>query len=67
MTDESKPVWAIDVKTVDGETYIGKMTKKQPELVNGFVAIATDSGDWVYLKPESVLIMRYTVVEETQE
>lgn len=66
MTDEVKPVYRIDVTTVSGEQYTGLMTKRQPELVNGFVGVALEDGSWVYLKPESVLLMKYTQQETTE-
>lgn len=40
MTD----IYEITITTQDGEEYAGKMTLRQPELVNGFVALAQESG-----------------------
>nr|WP_154325055.1 hypothetical protein [Pantoea sp. 201603H] len=51
--------YKITVTTKSGETYSGLMTRSQPELVNGFIAIAQDNGSWVYLAPDDVLKMEY--------
>ncbi|GLY59669.1 hypothetical protein Pcaca05_05270 [Pectobacterium carotovorum subsp. carotovorum] len=55
----------ITAETESGEAFTGVMTRKQPELVNGFIAIATDSGAWVYLKPDTVTKITFTPQEET--
>lgn len=60
MTDEAKLIYRIEVTTTTGEKYIGLMTKKMPDLVNGFLGIALEDGSWVYLKPESVQTMKST-------
>lgn len=62
MTDEAKPIYRIEVTTTTGEKYIGLMTKKMPDLVNGFLGIALEDGSWVYLKPELVELMKSTLV-----
>ncbi|MGH1594101.1 hypothetical protein [Yersinia proxima] len=51
--------WNITVETQSGETYTGAMTRQQPEIVNGFVAIATEGGEWIYLKPDEVKKMHF--------
>lgn len=57
--------WNITVETQSGETYAGAMTRQQPEIVNGFVAIATEDGEWIYLKPDEVKKMHFVpVVDE---
>lgn len=56
----------ITAETEFGETFTGVMTRKQPELVNGFIAIATDSGTWVYLKPDTVTKITSTPENETE-
>lgn len=62
MTDKAKPIYRIEVTTTTGEKYIGLMTKKMPDLVNGFLGIALEDGSWVYLKPELVELMKSTLV-----
>lgn len=39
-------IYQITLTTQTGETFTGKMSRRQPELVNGFVPLATkrDSG-----------------------
>lgn len=37
--------WNITVETQSGETYTGAMTRQQPELFNGFVPLATETGE----------------------
>lgn len=54
--------WNITVETKSGETYAGAMTRQQPEIVNGFVAIATEEGEWIYLKPDEVKKMHFVPV-----
>jgi len=34
--------------TQTGETFTGKMSRRQPVLVNGFVPLATETGQWLY-------------------
>ena len=58
--------WKITCTTQAGETYIGKMTRQQPEIVNDFIALALDDGAWIYLQPDTVVSMHYEpVTEET--
>ncbi|CNL30724.1 hypothetical protein [Yersinia sp. 2105 StPb PI] len=59
--------WNITVETQSGETYAGAMTRQQPEIVNGFVAIATESGEWNYLKPDTVTRMHFSPVVDKPE
>ncbi|MGB3254389.1 MULTISPECIES: hypothetical protein [Buttiauxella] len=61
-------IYQITITTTNKETFTGKMTRKQPELVNGFVALAQDNGEWRFFKPESVEQFHFVpVVEETKE
>ncbi|WP_312198804.1 hypothetical protein [Kosakonia cowanii] len=61
-------IYEITITTQDGEEYAGKMTRRQPELVNGFVALAQESGEWLYFAPGDVKRFRFTpVVEETEQ
>ncbi|HDL7646057.1 TPA: hypothetical protein PXO92_002672 [Yersinia enterocolitica] len=59
--------WNITVETQSGETYAGAMTRQQPEIVNGFVAIATEEGEWIYLKPDEVKKMHFVPVVNIEE
>jgi len=61
-------IYEIIITTQDGEEYAGKMTRRQPELVNGFIALAQESGAWLYFAPGDVKRFRFTpVVEETDQ
>lgn len=63
MTD----IYQITITTQDGEEYAGKMTRRQPELVNGFVALAQENGEWLYFAPGDVKRFRFTPVSEEDE
>lgn len=56
--------YTITITKTSGEAYTGTMTRKQPEIVNGFVALALDNGEWLYLKPEIVESIRYVPVAD---
>ena len=36
-------IYQITLTTQTGETFTGKMSRRQPELVNGFVPLATET------------------------
>jgi len=38
-------IYQITLTLQTGETFRGKMTRSQPELFNGFVPLATDTGE----------------------
>lgn len=59
-------IYRITVKTKSGETHEGLMTRSQPEVVNGFIAIAKEDASWIYLAPDDVLKMEY-VPETTNQ
>ncbi|EPS5313690.1 hypothetical protein ACVFA2_002289 [Escherichia coli] len=59
-------IYKITLTTQTGETYTGKMTRSQPELVNGFVPLATETGDWLYFAPAVVKRVEFTPVPEQQ-
>lgn len=39
--------YQITLTTQTGETLMSKMSRRQPELVNGFVPLATETGEWL--------------------
>lgn len=41
-------IYQITLTTQTGESFTGKMSRRQPELVNGFVPLATETGEWLY-------------------
>nr|DAP74870.1 MAG TPA: hypothetical protein [Caudoviricetes sp.] len=38
-------IYQITLTTQTGETFTGKMSQRQPELVNGFVPLVADTGE----------------------
>lgn len=60
MTDTYK----ITITTTSKETFTGLMKRSQPEIVNGFVALATDTGEWRYFRPDSVEQFHFVPVAE---
>ncbi len=65
MTD----IYEITIITQDGGEYTGKMSRRQPELVNGFVPLATETGQWLYFAPADVKRVEFTPVpaEQTEQ
>ncbi len=53
-------IYQITITTQTGETFTGKMTRRQPELVNGFVPLATETGEWMYFAPADVKRVQFT-------
>ncbi|CAM6819135.1 hypothetical protein ACLH1Z_16245 [Enterobacter hormaechei] len=62
-------IYQITLTTQTGETFRGKMTRSQPELVNGFVPLATETGEWLYFAPADVKRVQFTPVpaEQTEQ
>ncbi|EEW2193448.1 TPA: hypothetical protein J5U03_004262 [Escherichia coli] len=62
-------IYQITLTTQTGETFTGKMTGSQPELVNGFVPLATETGEWLYFAPADVKRVEFTPVpvEKTEQ
>lgn len=54
-------IYQITLTTQTGETFTGKMSRRQPELVNGFVPLATE---WLYFAPADVKRVQFTPVQE---
>lgn len=42
------------------------MNRSQPEIVNGFEALATETGEWLYFAPADVKCVQFTPVPEEQ-
>ncbi|HBO5203548.1 TPA: hypothetical protein L4W84_002779 [Enterobacter kobei] len=55
-------IYQITLTTQTGETFTGKMSRRQPELVNGFVPLATETGEWLYFAPADVKRVQFTPV-----
>lgn len=60
-------IYQIILTTQTGETFTGKMTRSQPELVNGFVPLATETGEWLYFAPADVKRVQFTPVPVEEE
>ena len=62
-------IYQITLTTQTSETFRGKMTRSQPELVNGFVPLATETGQWLYFAPADVKRVEFTPVpvEQTEQ
>lgn len=62
-------IYKITLTTQTGETFTGKMTRSQPQLVNGFVPLATETGEWLYFAPADVKRVQFTPVpaEQTEQ
>lgn len=59
-------IYQITLTTQTGETFTGKMSRRQPELVNGFVPLATETGEWLYFTPADVKRVQFTPVQAEQ-
>jgi len=59
-------IYQITITTTSKETFTGLMKRSQPEIVNGFVALATDTGEWRYFRPDSVEQFHFVPVLEEQ-
>ncbi|HEM7398321.1 hypothetical protein [Citrobacter farmeri] len=59
--------YKITITTTSKETFTGLMKRSQPEIVNGFVALATDTGEWRYFRPDSVEQFHFVPVVGEQE
>ena len=62
-------IYQITLTTQTGESFTGKMTRRQPELVNGFVPLATETGQWLYFTPADGKRVEFTPVpaEQTEQ
>lgn len=59
-------IYRITITTTTKETFTGLMTRSQPEIINGFVALATEEGEWRYFRPDSVEQFHFVPVVEEQ-
>ncbi|ANQ00942.1 hypothetical protein [Escherichia coli] len=60
-------IYIIKLTTNDGGEYMGTMSRRQPELVNGFVPLATETGEWLYFAPADVKRVQFSPLEESIE
>lgn len=60
-------IYQITLITQTDETFTGKMSRRQPELVNGFVPLATETGEWLYFAPADVKRVQFTPLADSAE
>lgn len=60
-------IYNIKLTTNDGGEFKGQMSRRQPELVNGFVPLATETGQWLYFAPTDVKRVEFTPVPTEEE
>lgn len=60
-------IYQITITTTSKETFTGLMRRSQPEIVNGFVALATETGEWRYFRPDSVERFHFVPVADKPE
>lgn len=59
--------YQVTAKKKDGTIYEGLMTTKEPQLVNGLYAIASENGDWRYIQPDEISEINYVLVDTGEE
>lgn len=59
-------IYIIKLTTNDGGEYTGKMSRRQPELENGFVPMATETGEWLYFAPADMKRVEFSPVQAEQ-
>lgn len=60
-------VYRITITKKSKESFTGLMTRSQPEIVNGFVALAMDGGKWRYFSQDSIDDFLFEPVEQPAE
>lgn len=60
-------IYKITITKKSKETFTGLMKRSQPEIINGFVALANDKGEWRYFRPDSVDQFHFVPVVEEKE
>ena len=60
-------VYRITITKKSKESFTGLMTRSQPEIVNGFVALAMDDGKWRYFSQDSIDYFLFEPVEQPEE
>lgn len=60
-------IYKITITKKSKETFTGLMKRSQPEIINGFVALANDKGEWRYFSPDSIEDFLFEPVEDVGE
>nr|WP_314421898.1 hypothetical protein [Pseudescherichia vulneris] len=47
-------IYQVTIITQDEQQFTGKMSRREPAIVNGFVTLATEDGQWLYFTPSDV-------------
>jgi hypothetical protein len=60
-------IYQITITTTNSEEFVGLMRRRQPEIVNGYVALSMENGDWMYFSPEDVRRFHFEPVASDEE
>ncbi len=60
-------IYQVTIITQDEQQFTGKMARREPALVNGFVALATEDGQWLYFAPADVKRSVYVPVVTAEQ
>jgi len=60
-------IYQVTIITQGEQQFTGKMARREPALVNGFVALATEDGQWLYFAPGDVKRSVYVPVVTTEQ
>lgn len=60
-------VYKITITKKSKESFTGLMTRSQPEIVNGYVALAMDDSKWRYFSQDSIDDFLFEPVEQPAE
>lgn len=60
-------IYQVTIITQDEQQFTGKMARREPALVNGFVALATEDGQWLYFAPGDVKRSVYVPVANAEQ
>lgn len=60
-------IYQVTIITQDEQNFTGKMSRREPAIVNGFVTLATEDGQWLYFTPSDVKRIVYVPDTKTEE
>lgn len=60
-------IYQVTIITQDEQQFTGRMARREPALVNGFVALATEDGQWLYFAPGDVKRSVYVPVVTAEQ
>lgn len=60
-------IYQVTIITQDEQQFTGKMSRREPAIVNGFVTLATEDGQWLYFTPSDVKRIVYVPDTKTEE